>query len=80
MQLGVRELARAEARMETGGKVGPAAAGILSNIGAMQLAIDEAAVADRFSPDEVLRIHEKLMERSPTAHIGGRFRTVQPWI
>jgi Fic family protein len=80
MQLGARELARAEARMETGEKVGTAATGILSNIDAMQLAIDEAASADRFSPDEVLRIHEKLMERFPTAHFGGRLRMVQNWI
>ena|SRR5690554_307624 len=49
MQLGIRELARAEARIESGGKAGPTALEILANIDAMELAIHEAATVDRFS-------------------------------
>lgn len=80
MQLGVRELARAEARMESGGKVGATAAEIVSNINAMQLAIDDAASVGDFSHTEILAIHSELMKGAPNAHIAGRFRTVQNWI
>lgn len=80
MQLGVRELARAEARMETGRRVGTTAIEILANIDAMQMAIDEAAGAERFSTDAILRIHRKLMEGTPAARIAGNVRTVQNWI
>jgi Fic/DOC family protein len=48
MQVGARELARAEARVETGGRVNNTAAEILANIDAMELAIEEAASAERF--------------------------------
>jgi Fic family protein len=80
LQLGVRELARAEARMEAGGKVGATAAEIVSNINAMQLAIDDAASVAGFSHTEILAIHYELMKGAPNPHIAGRFRTVQNWI
>ena len=80
MQLGARELARAEARMASGAKVSRIAAGIVSNINAMQLAVAEAASVAEFSPAEIQAIHRKLMEHAPNAHIAGRFRTVQNWI
>ena len=47
MQLGVAELARAEARMESGGKVSSTALGIMANINAMQLAIDDPGCITR---------------------------------
>jgi Fic family protein len=80
MQIGVRELARAEARMETGGKVGSTAIEIIGNINAMELAIEEAAAVEVFRPEQILAIHGKLLEHAPNAQIAGRFRTVQNWI
>lgn len=80
MQMGVRELARAEARMESGGKVSSTAVEILSNIDAMQLAIDDAASAAKFTVTEITAIHRRLMERAANAHMAGRLRTVQNWI
>lgn len=80
MQLDVRDLARAEARMESGGKVGSTATEIISNINAMQLAVDDAASVAEFTPGEILAIHRKLMERASDSHIAGQFRTVQNWI
>ncbi|HEX8849111.1 MAG TPA: Fic family protein, partial [Gemmatimonadaceae bacterium] len=80
MQLGVRELARAEARMESGGKPSPNAREILDNIAAMELAIDEAVSADRFGVDHILAIHRRLMATAPTARNAGRLRTQQNWI
>ncbi len=80
MQVGVRELARAEARMETGGKAGPTAAEVLANISAMEVAVEEAAVAERFSVDQITAIHRRLMESAPNRHIAGRIRTGQNWI
>ena len=80
MQMGVRELARAEARADSGGKAGPTALEILANIDAMELAIDAAAAAERFSIDAVLAIHARLMAAAPNRHIAGRLRTVQNWI
>ena len=47
MQMGVRELAHAEARAETGGKASPAALEIMANVDAMELAIHEATHVDR---------------------------------
>lgn len=80
LHIGVRELARAESRAETGGKAGPAALEILSNIDAMELAIQEAAQTERFSLDQILAIHTRLMERASNSHIAGRIRTGQNWI
>jgi Fic family protein len=80
LQMGVRQLARAEARMDTGGRVGPEALEIMANVDAMDLAIDEAASVSRFSTEEILAIHARLMERVAHRHIAGRVRTVQNWI
>jgi len=80
MQLGVRELARAEARRESGGKPGTTALEILANIDAMQLAVEDAAEVDSFSVTEIEAVHRKLMEGAPNAHIAGRIRTQQNWI
>lgn len=80
MQMGVRELARAEAKLESGGKAGVTAEEILANIDAMQLAIDEAAGAARFGREELEAIHSRLMERSANPRIAGRIREEQNWI
>ena len=80
MQLGVRELARAEARMETGGKAGPTAREVLANIGAMEVAVEEAAGAAPFTVEDILTVHRRLMEASETPRIAGRLRTEQNWI
>ena len=80
MQIGVRELARAEARIQAGGKVGPTAREIVANIDAMELAIQGATTVARFSVAEIRAIHEKLMERVPHSHLAGRIRSVQNWV
>ncbi|MGH7658276.1 MAG: Fic family protein [Gemmatimonadales bacterium] len=80
IQMGVRELARAEARMETGRRRSATAAEILANIAAMEAAIAEAARAGRFGEAEILAIHRRLMEHGSGRHIAGRFRTSQNWI
>ena len=80
MQVGARELARAEARAETGGKASPTALEILANIDAMEVAMYQAATVDRFTMGEIVAIHHRLTERTPNAHIAGRIRTQQNWI
>jgi Fic family protein len=80
MQLGVRELARAEAKSESGISMGSAASEILANIDAMVLAVEDAAEVERFSETEILAIHRRLLERAPHMHIAGRFRGAQNWI
>lgn len=81
MQVGARELARAEAKVEAGGKAGPTALEVLANIDAMELAVNDAAVAERFTVAEILAIHRRLMELAPNAErIAGKIRTSQNWI
>lgn len=80
MQMGVRKLARAEAKLEAGAKAGATAEEILANIDAMQLAIDEAAGAARFGQAELEAIHRRLMEGSANPRIAGRIREEQNWI
>lgn len=80
MQLGARDLARAEARVEAGRRAGATAIEILANVDAMELAIDQAATVVSFSADEILAIHRQLMERAPNAQVAGRIRKGQNWI
>lgn len=80
MQLGVRELARAEARAESGIAPGPTAIDVLANIDAMVLAVEHAAETKRFRRQEILAIHRRLLERATHRHIAGRLRTGQNWI
>jgi Fic family protein len=80
MQMGARELARAEARAESGGKASPTAMEILANIDAMEIAIDDAATAARFTTRQIIAIHRRLMQSAPNARIAGRIRTQQNWI
>lgn len=80
MQLGVRELARAEARAESG--IAPAATAmeVLANIDAMVLAVDDAAEIRKFGVREIRAIHRRLLERAPHHKIAGQLRTGQNWI
>lgn len=80
LQVGARELARAEARLESGGKAGSTTQEILANIDAMQLAIDEAVGAPHFESRELGAIHARLMRRTLTPHLAGRVREEQNWI
>ncbi len=80
MQLGARELARAEARMETGQRTSPTAREVMANIDAMELAVHEAAAVKRFTVEEIRAIHRRLMERFGNPRIAGQVRTGQNWI
>lgn len=80
LSIDARDLARGEARADTGGKVNATTAEVLANIDAMELAIDEATAAEHFGRDHIVAIHRQLMAASPNARIAGRIRTVQNWI
>ena len=80
MQVNGRDLARAEAKLETGGKAGANTREILANIDAMELAIDHASVADAFSAQNIVEIHRLLMASAANHHVAGVIRTEQNWI
>lgn len=79
LQVGTRNLARAEANEATGRHVGSEAAEILGNIDAMQFAIEEAAAREP-STRTFTDIHRELMARAPNSAIAGRVRERQNWI
>ena len=80
MQIGARELARAEARVESGQKASTLAIEILSNIDAMVLAVEEPSNAKRFGIGEIIAVHQRLMQRAENRAIAGKIRTRQNWI
>ncbi|HEY5134317.1 MAG TPA: Fic family protein [Candidatus Nanopelagicales bacterium] len=80
MQIDGRDLARAEARAETGGKTGPDAREILSNIDAMELAVETASSSGEVTVDVVTAIHRALMSGASNAKIAGVVRAEQNWI
>jgi Fic family protein len=80
LQLGVRELARAEAAAESGDMPGPVAREVLANIDAMSLAVEQATEVTEFGVEEIAAIHRRLTENGPTPQIAGSFRTKQNWI
>ncbi|MDQ6828556.1 MAG: Fic family protein, partial [Gemmatimonadota bacterium] len=80
MQLGVRELARAEAKSESGMTPGSTASEVLANIDAMVLAVADATEVRRFGRQEIAAIHRRLLAPSTHHLIGGRVRTRQNWI
>jgi Fic family protein len=81
VRTGLRELARAEAKVEAGEKASVTAREVLANIEAMQLALVEATAVDRFGVPEIVAIHRRLMERTfNAARIAGQIRTRQNWI
>jgi Fic family protein len=66
--------------MDTGGKRSATAVEIVANIDAMETAVNEAATSERFAEEQLLRIHQRLMEHDPRPQIAGRFRIDQNWI
>jgi Fic family protein len=80
LQMGARDLARAEVRMETGGRMSSTASEILANMAAMETAVTDAATARPFTKAAILAIHRRLMSHGTGARIAGRFRTSQNWI
>ncbi len=80
LQVGIRQLARAESRMETGGRPAPTALEVIGNIDAMQLAVDEASAAASIGVSHVTDIHRRLMVNAPNSHVAGLLRTSQNWI
>ncbi|MBW3663387.1 MAG: Fic family protein [Actinobacteria bacterium] len=80
LHVDARDLARSEARADTGAKVGPTVAEVLGNIDAMQLAIEEAVTSERFDRSQILAIHRQLMSRAPNPRNAGRIRTQQNWV
>lgn len=79
LQVGTRNLARAEASESTGRRVSSEAAEIIGNIDAMQFAIEEAA-ATQPSTETFTEIHRQLMTRAPNSSIAGQIRERQNWI
>lgn len=80
MQLDARSLARAEAKQDTGRRVGSDAAEILANIDAMQLAIERASSTSAIRVDDIVAIHRVLMENAPNRATAGHVRETQNWI
>lgn len=80
MQIGVREMARAEARMDTGVAPSRTALELIDNINAMELAVGQAAETQRFEVDDIVAIHTRLMQHAPNKRLAGRIRTQQNWI
>ena len=80
MQVGIRQLARAESRLQTRGKASSTILEVLGNIDAMQLAVDDAATAERMGIEHLAEIHRKLMANAPNPHLAGMVRGDQNWI
>lgn len=80
MQLDARSLARAEANLDTGRRVGPEALDILANIDAMELAIERTAAEPTIDIPHIQAIHQELMARDIHSAMAGQVRTVQNWI
>ncbi len=80
LQIDARDLARAEARVETGGKAGPTAREILANVDAMELAVEEAGTTGGVTTDEITAIHRALMAGAPNFQVAGDVRRKQNWI
>ncbi len=80
LSVGARALARAELRAEAGMRVGPTAREVLSNIDAMQAAMDAASADCPFTETDIAGIHERVMASAPNSHVAGRVRTLQNWI
>jgi Fic family protein len=80
MQVGIRQLARAESRIETGGKAPSTILEVIGNIDAMQLAVDEAATAEQFGIEHLAEIHGRLMANAPDSQVADIIRRDQNWI
>ena len=66
--------------MESGQNAGASAMEVLANIDAMVLAVDKAALAERFDVSRITAIHQRLLEHTEHRRIAGQIRTQQNWI
>ena len=80
MQADARALARAEANRDTGRHIGSQAAEILTNIDAMEWAVEQAASAEYVTSNALQDIHRILLADDVSAHRPGAFRDSQNWI
>ena len=80
LQVGVRELARAEVDGGSTRPVSATATELIDNIGAMELAIEHAATSQPFGRADIVAIHERLMRRTSSARVAGVVRAEQNWI
>jgi Fic family protein len=81
LQMDIRDLARAEAKAETGQKVAETAREVLANIDAMQVAVDSATSVDVFTVNEIVAIHDRLLSGDPNGRrFAGKIRDTQNWI
>jgi Fic family protein len=80
MQVGIRQLTRAESRLETGGRASPTIKEVLGNIDSMQLAVDTAVAGAPIGIDHVTHIHRTLTTTAAHAQTAGVVRTGQNWI
>lgn len=80
MQVDARTLARAEVAQDMGRSVGSDAAEVLANIDAMQSAIEHASATHVIVSEDLLVIHLRLLDRTPSRATAGHFRDKQNWI
>lgn len=78
---GTGRLVQAEVALSRGDDAGDqVAVEVLGNVAAMESAIELASRGATFDRDDLLSIHQTLMDRSPTPELGGVVRTEQNWI
>lgn len=81
LEAAARRLARAEAALSLGGDANDrVAVEVIGNIAAMDDAVERATSADPFALDDLIAIHRRLMDSSPTPELGGVVRGDQNWI
>ncbi|MDE2864905.1 MAG: Fic family protein [Gemmatimonadota bacterium] len=78
--VGVRAMARAASRAESGLRVGATAREVLDNVDAMRVAMDAASAQRRFATADIVGIHRLVMAHASNRHVAGQVRTVQNWI
>ncbi|MEX2562897.1 MAG: Fic family protein [Nitriliruptoraceae bacterium] len=79
LQVDARDLARGEAKADTGGKLNATIAEVLANIDAMELAIDDAVTVTPFGREQIAAVHRQLMVEA-NVRIAGQVRAEQNWI
>jgi Fic family protein len=80
LQVDSRALARAEAKQDSGQRIGAETAEILANVDAMQLAIEQMSGVRSIRVAHIVDVHRALMRRTPHAQIAGQLRAEQNWI
>lgn len=80
LHVGIRQIARSELKLTTGGGASGTVKEVLGNIEAMQLAVDDASSVEKIGIEHIINIHERLMMSAPNSHVAGKIRTEQNWI